>query len=143
MATPQYKNPFPGGDEIYSFSRPILCRHFYIYIVLLSLSDLFLGVEKNILFIRSCPSSRTPVSGVMKIYDFGRPFLGHHYYTISLSGPGPREEKILKKYINFTPKLPPLGLGCHEIYNFLSPYPGDVTYQIWLKKHYSSYSIER
>ena len=27
----------------------------------------------------------------------------------------------------------PLGVGGHEIYNFLSPYPTDATYQIWLR----------
>ena len=44
--------------------------------------------------------------------------------------------RFFKKYINFTlftPKLPPLGVGGHEIYNFLSPYPTDATYQIWLR----------
>ena len=43
-----------------------------------------------------------------------------------------REDFFLNKYINltlFTPYLPPLGSRCHEIFNFLSPYP---TYQIWL-----------
>ena len=40
--------------------------------------------------------------------------------------PMSREEDFLKKYINFTiftPKLPPLWMGGHEIYNFLSLYP--------------------
>ena len=47
-----------------------------------------------------------------------------------------REEDVLKKYIDFTlltPKLPPLGVGGYKIYNFLSPYPTDATYQIWLR----------
>ena len=50
--------------------------------------------------------------------------------------PGSREEDFFKKYMNFTlftPKLPPLGGWGHEIYNFLSPYPTDATYQIWLR----------
>ena len=41
--------------------------------------------------------------------------------------------RFFKKNINFTllaPKLPPLWLRGHEIYNFLSPYPTDATYQI-------------
>ena len=43
-----------------------------------------------------------------------------------------REEKIFFNFTHFTPKLPPLGVGeGHEIYNFLSPYPTDATYQIW------------
>ena len=40
----------------------------------------------------------------------------------------------LKKYIKltlFTPKLTPLGVGCHEIYNISSPYPIDATNLIW------------
>ena len=44
--------------------------------------------------------------------------------------PGTREEDFLKKYINFTlftPKLPPHGVGGHEIYNVLSRYPTDAT----------------
>ena len=46
------------------------------------------------------------------------------------------ENKFFKRYINFTfftPKLPPLGGGGHEIYNVLSPYHADATYQIWLR----------
>ena len=34
----------PGGHEIYNFGRPFLGHHYYI----LSLSDLYLGVEKNV-----------------------------------------------------------------------------------------------
>ena len=57
------------------------------------------------------PQHKTPCPGVPEIY-----------------------KKILKNYINFTvfnPKLPPRGVGGHEIYNFLSPCPTDATYQIW------------
>ena len=73
MTTPYYRNPWPGGHEIYNFGRPFLGYHYYI----LSLSDLFLEVDK----------------------------------------------KILMKYINFTffsPKPPPLWVVGHEIYNFMS-----------------------
>ena len=63
-------------------------------------------------------------------YNFGRPFLGRHYYIHNLSEPCPGVEK---KYINFTPKLPPLEVGDHEIYNFLFPFHTDATYQIWLR----------
>ena len=44
--------------------------------------------------------------------------------------------RFFKKHINFTlftPKLPPLWVGGHEIYNFFSPYPTDATYQISLR----------
>ena len=44
MATPKHQNPSPGGHEIYSFDRNFLGHHYYI----LSLSDLCLGVEKQI-----------------------------------------------------------------------------------------------
>ena len=44
MATPEHKNPYPGGHEIYNFGRPFLGHHYYI----LGLSDLCLGVEKKI-----------------------------------------------------------------------------------------------
>ena len=61
--------------------------------------------------------------GSWNLYNFGRPFLGHHHYTLSLSEPCPWVEKTL-----FTPKLPPFGEGDHEIYNFLSSCPTDATY---------------
>ena len=38
------RTPTPGGHEIYNFGRPFLGHHYYI----LSLSDLCLGVDKNI-----------------------------------------------------------------------------------------------
>ena len=48
--------------------------------------------------------------------------------------PGSREEEFLGNTVSlhFYPNITsPLG-GGHEIYNFLSPYPTDATYQIWL-----------
>ena len=51
-------------------------------------------------------------------------FLGCLIYVLQL------RRRFLKKYSNFTPKLPPLWIGGHEIFNFLSPYPTDATYQI-------------
>ena len=79
------------------------------------------------------PQHKKPCPIGHEIYNFGRPFLGHDYYIISLS------DLCLgikfKKYINlhFLPSnyLPLEWGGGHEIYNFLSPYPTDVTYQIW------------
>ena len=38
------QDPCPGGHEIYNFGRPLLGHHYYI----LSVSNLFMGVEKNI-----------------------------------------------------------------------------------------------
>ena len=40
--------PCPGGNEIYNFGRPVLGHHYYI----LSLSELGLGVEKKIFFLK-------------------------------------------------------------------------------------------
>ena len=45
--------------------------------------------------------------------------------------PGSREEDFLRN--TSIPKLSPLGVVGHEIFNLLSPYPTDTTYQIWLR----------
>ena len=75
-----------------------------------------------------------PCPGGNEINNFGRPFLGHYYFTLSLYEPCLGVEK---KHINFTifiPKSPPLPwAGGHEIYNFLFPNPTDPIYQIWLR----------
>ena len=44
MATPQQKNPCPGGHEIFNFGRPIIGHNYYI----LGLSDQCLGLEKKL-----------------------------------------------------------------------------------------------
>ena len=72
------------------------------------------------------------------IYSFGRPFLDHRYYTLSLAELCPGEEKIFKEilqfYTSYSQNTPPphsLGWGGgHEIYNFLSSYPTDVIYHL-------------
>ena len=52
------------------------------------------------------PQHKNPYPGGHEIYNFGRPFLGHHYYLLSLyelfvwTMPRSREEDFLKKYIN-------------------------------------------
>ena len=56
-------------------------------------------------------TNKNPCSGGHEIYNFGRPFRGHHYYTFRLSEPS--RKVFSKKYMNFTiftPKLPPLGI---------------------------------
>ena len=82
------------------------------------------------------PQHKNPCLGGHEIYNLGRPYLGHYYYTLSFYEPCHGVKKIFKEihinFTHFTPKLPPLGVGGgHEIYNFLSPYPTDATYQIW------------
>ena len=44
IATPQFKTPCPASHEIYNFYRPFLGHYYYI----VSLNDLWLGVEKKI-----------------------------------------------------------------------------------------------
>ena len=78
------------------------------------------------------PQHKNPCPGSHEIYNFSRSFLGHYYYTLSLSEQAlEKGRRFFKKYINFTafiPKLHPLGMGGHEdIYNFLSFYPTDAT----------------
>ena len=45
-----------------------------------------------------------------------------------------REEDFKRKtsILHFLPQIY-RPFGGHEIYNFLSPYPTDATYQIWLR----------
>ena len=118
---PQHKNPYPGGHEIYNFGRPFLGHHYYIF----SLSDLCLGAKErnskgimhfHYMTFMVMPQHKNPCPRGLEIYKFGRPFLGHHYYILSLS-----EHFLPQNYL-------PLGVGGHEIYNFLSPYPKDATY---------------
>ena len=105
----------------------------------LTLFDICLRVEKKIFkeIMHGHALAQEPLPmGSHEIYNFGRPFLGHHYYTPSLSEPCPWvQKKIFKEiyqFYTFYPKILPLGVGGgHEIYNFLSPYPTDATYQIW------------
>ena len=81
------------------------------------------------------PQHKNPCSRGHIIYNFVRTFLGYHYYTLGLTEPCPEVDKIFKRNTlilhSLPKKLPPLGVGVHKIYNFLSPYPTDATYQIW------------
>ena len=54
-------------------------------------------------------------------------------YLVCLIYAWSKVEGFFKKYIIFTlftQERPPYGSGGHEIYNFLSPYSTDATYQI-------------
>ena len=68
----------------------------------------------------------------MKFTIFDRPFFGHYYYILGLSDPCLEVEKKIFREIHqfYIKKLSPCGMGGREIYNFLSPYPLDATYQI-------------
>ena len=103
-----HKNPSTRGYEVYNFGRPFHCHHYYT----LRLSDLCLGVEKKIfkeiMHVRNMtymatPKHKNPCLRCHEIYSFGRPpFLGHHYYTLSLpeSCLGV-EKKIFKEIMHF------------------------------------------
>ena len=67
------------------------------------------------------PKHKNPWSGGNEIHNFGKPFLGYHFYTLSLSEPCPWvEKKIFLRNTSILHFLPqnylPLGWG-HEIYN--------------------------
>ena len=74
------------------------------------------------------------------LYNFGRPFLGHHSIHLVCLNHVPERSRICIFFFRNTsctliiPKLPPLGMqkggGVKEFDKFLSPYPTNVTYQI-------------
>ena len=47
------------------------------------------------------PSARTRCPGGHEIDNFGRPFLGHHHYILSLSDLCLRVKKIFKRIMHF------------------------------------------
>ena len=139
MTIPQHKDPCPGGHESNNLGRPFLGDHYYI----LSLSAIFMGVEKKIfkeimyfhyMTYTTTSQHKNPSPGGYERYTFERPFLGHHCYILSLSDQCLGVEiKILleiQQFYTFTPKITSPGMRGHDIYNFLSPYPTDATYQI-------------
>ena len=79
------------------------------------------------------PLHKNPCPGGYEIYNVGRPFLGHHYCTLSLYGPCPGVErkiffKEIHQFYTFYPIITsPCGGRGHGIYNFLSPYPTNAT----------------
>ena len=86
-----------------------------------------------------CPNTRTSASGGYGIYNFGRLFLGPHYYTFSLSDLlQVVEKKILKEIMHFpllliwphlSRKIPP-----QEIKNIGRPVLGHHYYIISLSE---------
>ena len=86
MATPLHKSPCPN------FGRSLLGHHNYT--IILGLSDVCLGVEKKFfndimqfhyMTYMATPLHKNPCPRVLEIYNFGRPFLGHHCYKLGLS----------------------------------------------------------
>ena len=82
-------------------------------------------IEQNIIHIHYNDSYS---HGVHEIYNFGRPFLGHDYYILSLSDLCLGVKKIFKGTMHFhfmtyiaTPQHKNPCPGGHEIYNFVDP----------------------
>ena len=88
-------------------------------------------------YIEPCPSKRNPFSRVMKFTTLVGFSLVIIIYILSLSDLCPGVEMIsieIHKFFTFSPPPPnylPFGMGCHEIYNVLSPYSKNATNQIW------------
>ena len=87
----QAQEPLPQGSWNLQFWKTLLGHHYYIHA--LGLSDLCLGVEKKIfkeimylhhMTYMETPLHKTPYPGIHDICNFGRPFLGHHYYILVL-----------------------------------------------------------
>ena len=75
------------------------------------------------------PCTRTPAPGVMKFTIFIDPSLVIITTYLVFLIYAWEKRRFFKKCSNFTlfnPKLPPLWVGVHEFYYFLSPYPTDA-----------------
>ena len=80
------------------------------------------------------PWHENPCPGSHEIYNFGRPFPGHHNLILRMSVLCLEvERRIFKEIHQFYPEITSPWGGVQEIYDFLSPYPTDATHQIWLK----------
>ena len=139
-----YKNPCPGGHEIYNFGEPFLGHHYYT----LSSPDLCLGVEKMIfkkkmyfhyITYMATPQNKNPYSRGYEIHNFGKPFLSLYNYALSLSHSCPSIEEDFKRnsavslydlYGHALPKNP--CLRGREIYHFGRPFLGNHNYLLTL-----------
>ena len=94
-------------------------------------------IEKKKMSYMATPLHKNPCPRGHEIYNFGRPFLGHHYYILGLSDQCLGVEKKIfyenTAILHFYPKITSPFVGGNEINNFLSPYPTDATYKIWLR----------
>ena len=56
----------------------------------------------NVKYIEREEKIHIHYNDLYEIYNFGKPFLGHHYYILSLSDPCPGvEKKIFKEIMHF------------------------------------------
>ena len=79
------------------------------------------------------PQHKNPCPGVMKFTILVDPFLVIiTLNVVSLVYAWEKRRRLIFKEIHqFYPKFTSLWGGGHEIYNFLSAYPTDASYQIW------------
>ena len=70
------------------------------------------------------PQHKNPYPGGQEIHNFGKPFLGHHYYILFLSEQCLGEEKIFKEIHEFYPQITsPWGRGSWNLQFLVSlPY---------------------
>ena len=72
------------------------------------------------------PLRKNPCPGGHEIYNFGRPFLGHHYYILNLSDIYIGGKKKIMHFHNMTCMATPQRKnpcpGVHEIYNLGRPF---------------------
>ena len=86
FSVPRFSNVRPDSNEIYNLGRAFLGHYSFI----LHLSDPCPSVDKNRRRNIACSLydhalAQEPLPGRNYIYNFGRPFLDYHYYTLSLS----------------------------------------------------------
>ena len=84
MATLQHKNPYPRCHEIYTFGIPCLSHHNYAFTLSESFPRVYETILKEIMQFHIMTNmampyiAKNPCPRGHKIYNFGRPFLGHH-----------------------------------------------------------------
>ena len=148
MGMSQHKKPCPWGHEIYNFGKPFFGHHNCI----LNLSDLCLGVQKTLFEKRimhfkyndlkyiTMPQYKNSGPGVMKVTMLVNPSLVIITIHLFCLNHAHQQRRRLKKplILHFiSPNYLPQGQG-DGIYNLLSPYPTDATYQIWTYKYFLS-----
>ena len=133
------QEPLPWGS--WNVGRTSLSLHFFI----LNLPNLCSEVEKKTLkeimhfhYVTTWQhtSIRTSAPGVMKfttLVDYSVIIIP--IYSAVLSMPRSRKKtfKDIHKFNTFYPQIISPWSEGHEIYNFLSPYTTDATYQIWFR----------
>ena len=82
---------------------------------------------------------KNPCPGGHENYNFGGPFIGYHYYILSLYGLFTEVEKSfffkeIHQFYTFYPKLPPLGVGWGVIKLTISClFTIQMLHKIWLR----------